>query len=336
MLRLIVVSPKVSIVMSVYNSENHLSEAIDSILNQTLSDFEFIIVNDGSKDTSLDILKYYAELDDRLIIISRENKGLAYSLNEAINLSKGEYLARMDSDDICFPERLEEQVSYMEKYNIDICGSWVERFGSNIKTSTVKITDDLLDLQSQLLFTVCFFHPTLIAKRVVWSEFNLSYPVDFKFGEDYALWVKLIDLPIKISNIQKVLLRYRVENNSMTSNASDNDELSFKYISKSFKEVLTKFNRPFTDEEYKMHFYLSYNTSGSLESRREVEALHKYLMSLVRTNEFFNRKSLFKIISDRFIALSLKALKKDYRVLFTLMLSPFFWKGILNFIIKRV
>jgi len=115
---------KVSIVMSVYNAQKYLDEAIESILNQTYSNFEFIIINDGSTDKSLEIIENYAKKDSRIIVINRENKGLIYSLNEGIRKANGKYIARMDADDISLPQRLEKQVEFMEKNkNIGICGT---------------------------------------------------------------------------------------------------------------------------------------------------------------------------------------------------------------------
>ena len=108
--------------MPVYNGELYLAQAIDSILNQTYKNFEFIILNDGSNDNSLNIINDYQKEDDRIVLISRENKGLVYSLNEGIEKSKGKYIARMDADDICLPMRFEKQIELMENENLDICG----------------------------------------------------------------------------------------------------------------------------------------------------------------------------------------------------------------------
>ncbi|HIP11775.1 MAG TPA: glycosyltransferase family 2 protein, partial [Arcobacter sp.] len=103
-------NPMVSVLLSVYNGEKYLDEAIESILNQTYQDFEFIIINDGSTDKSLEIIEKYKKEDNRIVVISRENKGLIYSLNEGISQAKGKYIARMDADDISLATRFEEQV----------------------------------------------------------------------------------------------------------------------------------------------------------------------------------------------------------------------------------
>ncbi len=105
------ISPLVSVVMSVYNGDLYLREAIESILNQTYTNFEFIIINDGSIDKSSEIIKEYS--DPRIKLIEHENQGLARSLNKGIRMSNGEYIARMDSDDISFPTRLDKQVHFL-------------------------------------------------------------------------------------------------------------------------------------------------------------------------------------------------------------------------------
>ena len=107
-------NPKISVVMSVYNGQDYLDEAIQSILKQTYKDFEFIIINDGSIDKSLEIIEKYKQQDERIVLISRENKGLIASLNEGIEKARGKYIARMDADDISLPNRFEEQLKIME------------------------------------------------------------------------------------------------------------------------------------------------------------------------------------------------------------------------------
>ncbi|MCP8319033.1 MAG: glycosyltransferase, partial [Candidatus Methylarchaceae archaeon HK01B] len=117
-------SPKITILMSVYNGEKYLREAIDSILNQTFKDFEFLIINDGSTDRTVEILRSYH--DSRIKIITNEkNMGLTKSLNKGLKIARSEYVARMDADDISYPRRLEVQYEYMKKNpDVGIVGSW--------------------------------------------------------------------------------------------------------------------------------------------------------------------------------------------------------------------
>ena len=121
--------PIISVVMPVYNGDKYLQEAIESILNQTEGDFEFIIINDGSTDDSPALIDKYRELDSRIKVITQENKGLISSLNTGIDEAKGKYIARMDADDVSLPERFRTQLEYMEKNSkIGACGSWAKVF----------------------------------------------------------------------------------------------------------------------------------------------------------------------------------------------------------------
>jgi glycosyltransferase involved in cell wall biosynthesis len=113
------INPQISVIMAVYNGEKYLAEAIESILNQTFKEFEFIIIDDGSKDNSLNIIKRYAKKDSRIIIIKNEkNMKLAWSLNKGLKIARGKYIARMDSDDISLTDRLEKQYYFLEKKEI--------------------------------------------------------------------------------------------------------------------------------------------------------------------------------------------------------------------------
>ena len=123
-------SPLISVILPVYNAEKYLAEAIDSILNQTFTDFEFIIINDGSTDNSLSILQSYQTQDSRIRLFSRENKGIVMTMNEGIDLARGEWLARMDADDIAMPSRFERQLQHLKETSADICGAWIEFFGN--------------------------------------------------------------------------------------------------------------------------------------------------------------------------------------------------------------
>src|ERR1700680_300023 len=120
-------SPKVSVVMSVFNGQTFLSEAIESILGQTFRDFEFLIIDDGSTDRTAEILSTIAQSDGRIQIVSRSNKGRAISLNVGINLAAGKYIGRMDADDVALPRRLEQQVTFMEQHpGVVLLGGAVE------------------------------------------------------------------------------------------------------------------------------------------------------------------------------------------------------------------
>lgn len=206
--------PKVSVVIPVFNAEKYLESSIESILNQTEKDIEVIIINDGSTDTSLEILNALQKKDNRIKIISQENKGVIKSLNEAILNSKGDYIARMDADDISFPHRIEKMLDYMEKHNLDLCGSsavTINERGEEIGKITRPETKDEI-----MRFTILhnpFIHPSVMFRRSIIEKVGLYK--NFKHAEDYELWTRIV-FKYKVANIQEPLLYYRIHENQIT------------------------------------------------------------------------------------------------------------------------
>ena len=127
--------PRISVLMTAYNSQQYVAQAMESILNQTFSDFEFIIINDGSTDDTARIIRQYATRDSRIKFIDNKvNKGLISVLNQGLELCKGEYIARMDSDDISIPTRFALQLEYMDAHpDVGVLGGAISRFGPGIK-----------------------------------------------------------------------------------------------------------------------------------------------------------------------------------------------------------
>ena len=167
--------PQISVIMAVYNGEKFLEEAIGSILKQTFLNFEFIIIDDGSEDTSLKIIKNFK--DKRISILeNNKNIGLSASLNKGIKLSKGKYIARMDADDISLPERLEKQYNFMERNpNIGIVGTGYDLINeSGERMGTYIYPDNPVTIHWKLLTGPVFPHPTVMLRKKVLIENNLS------------------------------------------------------------------------------------------------------------------------------------------------------------------
>lgn len=209
---------RISVVMSVFNGEKYLREAVDSILAQTLTDFEFIIVDDGSTDRSLEIIQSYARQDARILVVRQaENLGLAKSLNRGIALARGDLIARMDADDISLPDRFETQVQFLyENPDVDLVGSWVEFIDQNGKTTgeVSKYPGSAMGLRWGLFFENHLWHPTVMARR---SFFDCAdvYDEAFDTTQDYELWARS-NLHSRYRNIQKVLLKYRMHDSSIS------------------------------------------------------------------------------------------------------------------------
>jgi len=195
-----------SVIMPVFNGEKFLATAIESILNQTYTNFEFIIVNDGSADSSEKIIKGYASIDERIILISRANRGLVFTLNEAINKSRGVYLARMDADDISLPTRLQEQVTYLnENGNVDLVGCDYQHIDSRgVVKRLVRVPKTQDEILLTMFFTVPFAHPSVMGRK----DTFLKVMYEESPIEDYLLWTKIYKTD-KFANINKVLFNYR-------------------------------------------------------------------------------------------------------------------------------
>lgn len=227
------IEPKVSVVMSVFNGEYYLAEAIGSILNQTFADFEFIIINDGSTDGSLDIIDEYAERDDRIIVISRENKGLSASLNEAIAVARGFWIVRMDADDIALPNRIETQLMWMEASGADLCGGNIEVIGKSFRRK-IRYFPKQNQIYTHLLFNSAFAHPTVVVRSSVIKRF--PYAVEYGVAEDYELWTRLAANGVRMTNCPDVVLKYRRHSGQVTVKNMEKQEELRNLISRRYME----------------------------------------------------------------------------------------------------
>ena len=209
-------SPFVSVIMPVYNCETYVKASVESILNQTMTDFEFLIIDDASTDKTVDRIKSYN--DPRIHLIEKPaNTGYTNSLNLGIKLAQGKYVARMDGDDISVPERFAKQVAFLEENTeVVVCGSLCYRIGEDriIYTPEKHETIKLVLLRENALV-----HPSVMMRKDALDKRSMIYDVDKEPAEDYDLWVRL--LPIgKLHNLQEVLLNYRVHNNQVTKKRS--------------------------------------------------------------------------------------------------------------------
>ena len=200
--------PKISVLMPVYNTESkYLKTAIESILNQTFKDFEFVIIDDGSTNNVKDVILSYK--DNRIKYIEQENQGIAKTLNNGLKIARGEYIARMDSDDISLPERFEKQLSFLEKNpSISVLGTWFETF-PNKKTITRPFNPKYLDF----LESCCMAHPSIMFRKSDFDKYNLRYDENLRVSEDYDLWSRAIKF-LNFANLQETLLKYRILENS--------------------------------------------------------------------------------------------------------------------------
>ncbi len=210
-------SPVVSVAMSVYNAEPYLAAAIESILNQTFRDFEFIIIDDGSTDSSLKTLQKYAAQDQRIRLTSRENRGIPQTRNEILAQSQGEFIAVMDADDIALPDRFAQQVEFLTQHPDVVCvgGGFdmIDEKGRYLTSLTVP-TDDATIQKLALAGHCSICHPTAMMRRTALQQVS-GYDEAFRQTLDLDLWLRLGEIG-QLANLPQPLLRYRLHAQSVS------------------------------------------------------------------------------------------------------------------------
>jgi glycosyltransferase, family 2 len=199
---------KISVLMPVYNTpENYLREAVESILAQTCADFEFLILNDASTDDNVE--KVINSYDDKRIRYwqNDRNLGISLSRNKLIGLSRGEYLAVFDHDDVSLPERLEKQAAFLDAHpEVGVVGCWYRILGTENKVSRFPAED--AEIKEIMVNSCCICHPASMIRRSVLVEHNIGYENDYTPAEDYALWCRLLS-KTRFANLPEVLFAYR-------------------------------------------------------------------------------------------------------------------------------
>ena len=209
--------PLVSVVMPVYNGESFLQEAIDSVLCQTYSNIELIIVNDGSTDRTEDIILSYS--DPRIHYHKNEqNLHIVASLNKGFRIAKGYFIARMDADDICMPQRIECQVNYMQKHtDVDVCGTWAIKINEDGgKIGCIRGFTDSKMIACASLFTTPLVHPSVMFRRSIVKE-EMYNPMIQGAGQDLELWSRLSLEGRVLANIPSFLMKYRWYDGNVSS-----------------------------------------------------------------------------------------------------------------------
>ena len=269
----------VTVLMPVHNAASYLREAIQSILDQTFRDFEFLIVDDCSTDGSYDILQGYRDPRIRVIHSDRHLK-LAGALNLGMDLATGKYLARMDADDISLPERLAVQVDFMEQHpDIGICGSWVKTFGTQ-KGAIYRQPVGTDMARAYTLFESPFMHPTVVMRRSLFEKATLRYDIGYYPTEDYELWERALRL-FPGTNLPTILLRYRVHGQSMTQ--SDWPEMD-RQASLVAARGLRDLGIEPTETEARFHRALGRGRSLACQDLTELARAETWLLKLRKAN----------------------------------------------------
>lgn len=251
-------NPKITVLMPVFNGEEYVGQAIESILNQSFKDFELIVINDCSSDTSHEKILSYN--DDRIrYYINDLNLGISKTLNKGIELARGDFIARMDCDDISLSKRLEYQYNIMVKNSqIGVCGTWAEVFGE--QNGYIKHPTKHNEIKARLLFCSSFVHPSVMFRKSFIDKYHIRYNEDTKV-EDLDLWHRCSELT-RFYNVPKILLKYRITKNSLSHD--ENKKVKFD------NENLRQFKK------YIEGLYLVKLTNEELEMQcLQIQDLHK-------------------------------------------------------------
>lgn len=282
--------------MPVYNGEAYIGEAIDSVLSQTFTDFELIIVDDGSTDNSLNLIEAYD--DPRIECLSRtENLGLAVTRNEGVVAASGQYIAMLDSDDIARPTRLEVQSAYLdENPNIGVVGSWVD-----VIDEDGKIVGDMWrsetrspKLPGALLFHNCFTQSSVMIRRSLLG--SAPYRLDFPPAEDYDLWARLASVT-QLANIPRPLVKYRYHQSGTSRKKTVlSESATVKVIRRQLKKLgLT----PDSDE---MQIHRRLGKGQGCDDLVTFDAAEKWLKRLLLANQqarIYDEEPFREVIHDR-------------------------------------
>lgn len=255
----------ISVLLPVYNGEKYIKEAILSILNQTYTDFEILILDDGSEDNTLSIIREFR--DKRIKVFHEIHKGLAYQLNKGVAFAEGRYIARMDSDDLSLPERFIRQIEYL-KQNEDIGLAGTNFFHMNEKGAILekkRMPEYHEDIEYMMPVTASVLHPTIMTYRSILQRYK--YDETKVHSEDHALFLKLLINGIKMYNVQEYLFNYRIWKGS---HAFKTRELQKNNVyQEGLKYIIEKYSEPSASFDYHIRRGILEYYRGSMHKSRK-------------------------------------------------------------------
>ncbi len=294
--------PFISVILPVYNAQPFLKEAIESILNQSYSNFEFIIINDGSTDDSEKIILQFN--DSRIKYYYQQNKGLGATLNIGLSLSTGTYIARQDQDDISYPDRFKKQIDFLEKNpTIVLLGTRAKIFTEN--STEIKYHNHAThsaNLKFDLLFDNPFVHSSVMFKKSAIDAVG-DYTIDRNLYEDYDLWSRM-SLNGEVANLSDILLDYRHHSKGLSTNSSNFKEYAlFEQGLKNTKKLIGELSTPVIDLLALFHWKIEkYSGTTIIQLFEALDIITNKLISIYPNEENIlteRKKQYYKIIRYR-------------------------------------
>ncbi len=335
------VIPEITVLMPVYNAARYLKAAMESILNQTYTNFTFLIINDGSTDDSKNIILSFA--DPRIRYVENEqNIGLVATLNKGIDYTETVYLARMDADDLAIPERLQLQIEFLQSnLEIGVCGGLFEIFGDENRFVPLPLKNDTI--KAELLFSNVICHPAVCLRTRILKENDLKFGVPFKYDdsfghkvlelEDYALWQKLKSVT-KFENLNKVLLRYRREGQNLSAQKL---ELIMNRKKKFYTYLLQELN--IFPLETNLLLHISLKNAYDLKDSNSIGLFRKHLDEILNKNKeygVYDPAALQEVVKNKWDQLFFYVAEMNLQFIMVYWkYSGSFKRDQLNFLIKK-
>ncbi|MGV8141087.1 MAG: glycosyltransferase family 2 protein [Candidatus Woesearchaeota archaeon] len=291
--------PKISVVMSVYNGETYLFETMESLLNQSFNDFELITVNDGSTDNTLQILKQFKKRDKRVVIVNnKKNIGFTKSLNKGLKIARGKYVARMDADDLCMPERFKIQYDFLEQHkSIFMVGTYainIDEHGKKLSLFKPPIAHE--EIKKTLSEKNCMYHNTIMFRNTR----QLFYREKMYYTEDYDFYLNCITKSKKLANIPLFLVLYRRLSDSVSFSKKGKQEFFSKKVREFyFQRLKNGFDdyNSFNPKKYLDLYTTRFHDADILKAEINANfAVNNMLKVRSMTKEYFKRHGHFNSI----------------------------------------
>ena len=310
--------PILSVIMPVYNAERFVSKAIMSILNQTFDNLELILIDDGSSDHSLAQIQSIS--DDRIKLFRNDkNRGIVYSRNKGLSLAKGDFIGMFDADDVAYPEKFEEQISFLQQNkDYGMVGSWANFIDENDNRlpGGWKLKAPPQMIPSIMLFKNYFLQSAVLYRKECISRFSFRDGLDIL--EDYMIWLEVIS-EFKAWNLQKPLVHYRVHDGGVTKSKSKEMLAKEKKV---FKMQLLELGIDPTDRELDLH--LLTRNDNPVSDIKTLQSIEIWLLKILGRNEeleVYNNKLLTRVVFNRWLKVCYKASGLHFKMIFQLLNS---------------
>lgn len=321
---------ELAVVIPCYNASKFLKSTIESILSQTYRNFILVLINDGSKDNTEEIM--YGFHDERIIHISfTKNQGLIKILNFAFEILKTKYIARMDADDIAHRKRFKVQMRYFSRHKNNILiGSEAMYFKDENVIKKVFFHKNI-DINSRMLISCPIVHPTVIFDLEKINYLNIRYSSEFKSIEDYSLWIDLINY--KKTNLKYKTMKYFIHEGSESSSLNNNTSEKINKLNLIYNKLFNKLNINFNEDEILLYNMFVNKRFESINSLNTLLEMVRVINETIRTNINFNHKIynyfILDIMVDYFIEKDLKCKLLKHEII-----SNFGYKKFIYFSIK--